>query len=179
MRMAPRRAAAAAALAGLLTLAGCGAGGGAEGGHQPPREGRAGLQLSGTFAGRQLALSDGAPDLLVDRCAQRTGMEAPVCFASRDIDGTPVTVILHNPDVHEPGTTVPVSGVCREPEECRAVEDAAVIDVQVGRRRQRARSGRVTVREVTPGSYYSGELLLRFRDGSLTGDVDVVPRPEE
>jgi hypothetical protein len=177
MRRAPSRAVLAAAL--LLLLTACGPGGGAVGGPEPPRDGRAGVQLSGTFAGRQVAASDGSPDLLIERCAQRIGLDAPVCFAARDIDGTPLTIALLNPDVLEPGTTVSVTGECRSPEECGAVTGAAVIDVQVGDRRQRAQSGTLTVRDVRPGSYYSGALVLRFRDGRLNGGFDVVPRPEE
>lgn len=165
--------------AGSLLLAACAAGGGAPGGPLPPRDGRAGVQLSGTFAGRQVAVSDGSPDLLIDRCAQHIGVDAEVCFAGRDIDGTPVTVVLHNPDVLEPGTTVQVGGECRTPEECRAVTGVAVVDLQVGQRRQRAESGTVTVRDVVPGTYYSGAVILRFRDGRLTGGFDVVPRPED
>jgi hypothetical protein len=90
-----------------------------------------------------------------------------------------VVVAFVNDAVLEPGTTVAVDrGTCRGPEQCAAVTDAAVVDLQVGQRRQRATSGTVTFREVEHGRRYVGIFNLVFRDGRVTGSFDVVPRPD-
>jgi hypothetical protein len=161
-----------------VALTACGQGDPGSGGPQPPRDGRAGVQLSGQFAGSQIAASDGSPDLLVGTCVHRAGMPAELCFAVRGIDGTPVVLGFLNPDVLEPGTTVTVSRDCRAPEECAAVTDVAIVDVQVGDRRQRAESGSVTIERLEPGRRYVGAFNLGFRDGRITGSFDVVPRPK-
>jgi hypothetical protein len=176
-----RRIALRLVLAVLLTvlLAACGQGGGGPDRPQPPRDGRAGVQLSGQFAGSQIAASDGSPDLLIGNCVHRVGLPADLCFAVRAIDGTPVVIGFLNPDVLEAGTVVEASrGDCRSPEQCAAVTDTAIVDVQVGDRRQRATSGTVTVERVDPGRRYVGLFNLAFRDGRVTGTFDVVPRPD-
>jgi hypothetical protein len=177
MPMAPLLAALAAL---ALAVAGCGAATERQGGHQPPRDGIAGLQLTGTFAGRQVALSDGAPNLLVGgACARRLGLAADLCFGSRNIDGTQVAVVFLNPGVLQPGATLPVArGGCRTVEECAEVTDAAVVEVQVGDRRQRAEGGQLSLRQVVPGSRYVGGMTLELRAGRLSGSFDVVPRPD-
>jgi hypothetical protein len=171
----------AALLVLSVLLAACGAADARQGGHQPPRDGVAGLQLSGSFQGRQIALSDGAPTLLVgSSCMRRIGLDTGLCFGSRDIDATPVTIAFLNPGVVAQGTTVPVGpGDCRTPEGCADVRDVAVIEVQVGDRRQRARSGEITFGQIVPGSRYAGRMTLGFRAGQIGGTFDVVPRPEE
>lgn len=169
-----------AAVAVALSLAaGCGAGG-SQAGHLPPRDGQAGLQLSGSFGGRQLAISDGAPDLLQGAgCARRLGIAVELCFTSRDIDGNGVTVSFLNATVLQAGATLPVgTGDCRSLEECAAVTDVAVVELQVGDQRQRARSGRLAMGAVEAGERYAGTATLGFRDGRLGGVFDVVPRPE-
>jgi hypothetical protein len=126
-------------------------------------------------------LSDGAPTLLVgNACVRRIGLDAGLCFGSRDIDATPVTVVFLNPAVVRQGTTIAVGrGDCRTAEECAAVTDVAIVEVQVGDRRQRAESGELSFREIVPGSRYVGTMTLGFREGQLSGTFDVVPRPEE
>lgn len=171
---------AAVAVVLLVLLSACAQGGGREGGHEAPRDGQAGLQLTGSFAGRQLALSDGAPTLLAGgTCQQRIGLAADLCFASRDIDGTGVIVSFLNPEVLQPGATLPVGqGACRTLEQCAQVTEVAVIEVQVGGQRQRASSGRLSLGAVTPGQRYVGTATLGFRRGELSGSFDIVPRPE-
>src|SRR5690606_21823455 len=52
-----------------------------------PRDGRAGLHLTGTVAGRQLAVSDGAPDLNVGDCDPDVTGDADVCAIGADVGG--------------------------------------------------------------------------------------------
>jgi hypothetical protein len=170
---------AAASLVAVMVLAACGQGGSGPDRPQPPRDGRGGVQLSGQFEGRQVAASDGSPDLLVGTCHERLDLPAELCFALRSIDGTPVVIGFANPDELEPGTTVAIADhPCRTPEACAQVTGNAVVDVQVGEETQRARSGTVTFQQVEPGRRYVGLFNLGFRDGRITGSFDVVPRPD-
>lgn len=131
-----------------------------------PRDGRAGLWLTGTVGGRQVAVSDGSPALYLGNCGPGGDQDADLCFSGRDIDGGVLVVIVRNPDVLEAGEIVPVG-------------DIAVVDVRIGDAPvRRARGGRLTMRVVEPASRYSGSMQLEFRNGRLTGDFDVVPRPE-
>lgn len=170
------------ALAGVLALAllACTAPTERAGGHEPPRDGTAGIQLSGTFAGRQLALSDGAPALLAGAlCAQHVGSAEALCFRTRDIDGTEVVLSFLNPAVILAGANLAVgSWDCSTPLACAQVEDEAVVEVAVGGQRQRATSGSLALQQIVPGSRYVGTATLSFRDGGLSGSFDVVPRPE-
>lgn len=143
-----------------------------------PRDGRAGLQLAGSIAGRQLAVSDGAPRLVVGDCDPDVSGDADVCAIGDDIDGTLVVVVFENPDVLEPGATLPVADPgCTAG--CDDVTDVAVVDVQVGTgERRRAVDGSVEVTEVVPFSRYAGQLRLTLPSGSVAGSFDLVPRSD-
>lgn len=149
-----------------VVLSAC-ASGGPEGYAAPqPRDGRAGLWLTGTVGGRQVAVSDGSPDLFLGNCGPGGDGDADLCFSGRDIDGGVVVVIVRNPDVLEAGETV-------------SVGEDAIVDVRLGDAPlRRARGGRLDLRVVRTASRYAGSLNLEFRDGRLTGDFDVVPRRE-
>ena len=143
-----------------------------------PSDGRSGLYLSGTVAGRQLAVTDGAPRLIVGDCDPGDGPDEDVCVVSRDIDATFVRIVFANPDVLVDGAVVPVAdpGCGRR---CDDVTDVAVVDVEANGARVRAIDGRVRVTTVQPFLRYAGSLTLRLPEGSVTGDLNVVPRPEE
>lgn len=143
-----------------------------------PRAGRAGLQLTGTVAGRQVAVSDGAPQLRVGDCDPDTTGDDDVCAIADDIDGELVVLVFENPDVLAAGATLPVAAPgCAD--RCDDVTDAAVVDVQVGTApRIRAQGGRVEISEVTPFSRYVGEVRLELPSGAVTGSFDLVPRSD-
>jgi hypothetical protein len=143
-----------------------------------PREGRAGLQLAGSIAGRQLAVSDGAPRLTVGDCDPDAAGDEDVCAIADSIDGDLVVLVFENPDVLRAATTVPVGDPgCGT--RCDAVADVAVVDLQLGSaRRLRARGGRLAVRDLTPFSRYAGDLRLSFAAGSVAGSFDLVPRSD-
>jgi hypothetical protein len=168
--------------AATLLLGGCGTGGGGSGvAALRPSDGRSGLYVSGTVAGRQLALTDGAPVLITGDCDLADGRDDDVCFVSRDIDGTFVRIVFENPGVLEPGTTVPVVDEACATRGCDDVTAGAVVRVQVGATADpaRARGGSVRLDTVEPGQRYAGSLTLELPDGRLAGDFNVVPRPEE
>lgn len=164
-------------LAAAALLAACGTG------EQPqtpqPRDGRAGLQLSGTVAGSQLAVSDGSPDLIVGDCAVAGGDASDVCVISRDLRGGEVTLAVRNPDVLVEGRTVPVRDSDCAGSACDAVTDGAVVDVLVGEEYQRrVETGTLMMTAVQERQHYAGRLQLHLPDGVLSGHFDVVPRPD-
>ncbi len=143
-----------------------------------PRQGRAGLQLAGTAGGRQLAVSDGAPRLVVGDCDPDPVGDADVCVIADDIDGQLVVVVFENPDVLRAPATVPIvdpgcGGACDR------VSDGAVVDLQLGTGpRVRARGGSVVLETVQPFAHYAGELRLELPSGAASGTFDVVPRSD-
>lgn len=169
-------AAVAAALAACST-GGTGTGVNAVG----PRDGRAGLSVTGTIGGRQVAVSDGAPKLILDDCDVNTGFDVDLCFFSRDIDGTTFGLVIENPDLLRAGQrAIVVPSTCRV-RACDEVTEGLVVDVQlgVGRDRVRAQGGSVDVTVVDVGDRYAGTLNLTLPNGRVSGTFDVVPRPDE
>jgi hypothetical protein len=141
-----------------------------------PREGRAGLQLTGSIAGRQLVVSDGAPDLNVGDCDPDASGDRDVCAIGTNIDGELVVVVFENPDALSAGVSLPVADPgCGA--RCDHVTDVAVVDLQLGTRpRLRADGGRVEITQLTPFARYAGELRSTFASGAVAGSFDLVPR---
>jgi hypothetical protein len=141
-----------------------------------PRDGRAGLQLTGSVAGRQLAVSDGSPRLTVGDCDPDVAGDDDVCAIADSIDGELVVLVFENPDLLRAASTVPVGDPGCGPR-CDDVRDVAVVDLQLGTgRRLRARGGRLAIGDVTPFSRYAGDVRLSFAGGSVAGSFDLVPR---
>jgi hypothetical protein len=145
-----------------------------------PRGGRSGMQLTGRIDGQPIAVTEGLPRLDAADCDPNDGVDEDVCVVSRTIDGTLFVLVLENPAVLRPGTTLDVADrPCPRPSTCDAVDDVAIVDVQLGTgRRVRATGGTLELEVVEPAMRYRGSLLLQFPDGTLTGDFDVIPRPE-
>lgn len=141
-----------------------------------PRDGRAGLQLTGNVANRQLAVSDGSPRLNVGDCDPDATGDSDVCVIADDIDGQLVVLVVENPDVLRTGASLPVvdpgcAGGCDE------VSEGAVVDLQIGTgERVRAQGGRLELATVEPFSNYAGDLRLDLPSGAVSGSFDVVPR---
>lgn len=167
---------AALAVLVVLVMVACGTG---ERPQTPqPREGRAGLQLSGTVAGSQVAVSDGSPDLTLGDCDVAGGSARDLCAVSRDLRGGPVVLAVRNPEVLVAGETLPVEDPGCTGQACDAVTDVAVVDVLLGEERpRRATSGILTLTAVQEGRRYAGRLRLEVPDGALSGHFDLVPRP--
>jgi hypothetical protein len=117
----------------------------------------------------------------VGDCDPNDGPDRDVCFISRAIDGTLLRIIFENPAVLETGAVLPVgTGDCRTPAACDEVTDVAVIDVGFGvGNRVRATGGTLRLTDVQPNLRYAGSLSLQLPDGRLSGDFNVVPRPDE
>jgi hypothetical protein len=165
-----------------VTLAACGTGGTGTGVSAiTPRDGRSGLSLTGTIGGRQVAVSDGAPRLILDDCDINTGFDVDLCFFSRDIDGTTFGIVIENPDLLVAGERLPVVASTCHVRACDGVTDGLVVDVQlgVGKDRVRADGGHVDVTFVDTADRYAGTLNVTLPDGRIGGTFDVVPRPDE
>lgn len=143
------------------------------------RESGTGLQLSGTLDGRQLAVSDGAPRLVVGSCGPASQPSEDVCFISQGLTGSPVVLVIRNPAALEEGVSLEVDDVaCGQPSACDEVTDVALVDFQVGERRQSAESGTLTLSTLDAPRRYAGSVRLRFADGRVSGQFDVVSRPD-
>ena len=170
-------AAAVAALAVLaLVLAACGTGNGDP--RTQPRDGRAGVQLSGTLDGRQVAVRDGAPQLVTGDCDPRTGPDDDVCVITQTISGDTFVLVFENPALFEEGVELDVADSDCRGARCDDITDHAVVDVQVGEDRVRARAGEVRVQHVEPAVRYRAEVRLELPGGRLSGHLDVVPRDD-
>lgn len=170
-----------AAIATAATLVACGASGTATGvGSIQPRDGKSGLQLSGTLGNRQVAVNDGAPVLRLGDCDVNDGADEDLCFFSREVEGGFFALIVENPDVITPGKVAVVDPSCVSPY-CQDVADGAVVELQVerGGERMRASGGTINVTTAERGQRYAGTMALEFGDGRISGSFQVVPRPEE
>lgn len=171
-----RRLAFLALLLPALLLSGCGRGGAT----QQPRDGRAGLQASGTLEGRQVAVSDGGPNLVIDDCDPPDGLDDDVCAQARDLDGDLFVLVFENPDVLITGADLAVGGDCADTVACDAVRDVAVVRVQSGTgERVAATAGELRLTLVEPGRRrFVGSFRLELPGGNVSGSFDLVPRPE-
>lgn len=163
------------AVALALSLVGCST---AQGGDaaQVTREGAAGLRLSGTVEGRQVAVRDGSPELIFGDCDPTTPPDQDLCVISQTVGGELFVLVFENPDVLESDAGLVVEpSRCRGPE-CDEVAGDAVVDVQLGGgSRIRAVSGEVELDGVTRFVRYTGRLRLDLPDGRLSGRFDLVP----
>lgn len=147
-----------------------------------PRDGRSGLQMSGLVGDRQIAVSDGLPDVNFGDCDTPDGPDRDLCVITEDISGELVVLIVENPDVLVAGERVAIADVpCQAVRDCDEVADTAVVDVAVGTAtsRTRAVSGQITVEVAEPLQRYRGTFDLRLPEGNLSGNFDLIPRPDE
>ena len=171
----------AALLSGAALAAGCGTAGTGTGvAGIEPREGRSGVQLTGTIDGRQVAVNDGAPVLRVDDCDVNDGIDADLCFFSREVDGGFFAIVIENPAALDVGTVPVIQDACRSPH-CDDVTGGALVELQFepGGERLRATGGSVALSIIEEAKRYAGTLTLTLPDGRLGGTFEVVPRPEE
>ena len=177
----PPHRAAAAALALCVLAVGCVSSEGGSGVSAiEPRDGRSGLQLSGTIDGKQFAVNDGAPVLRLGDCDVNDGDDTDLCFFTREVDGGFVGIIVENPDVVKEGDVEVGQSECQSPH-CDDVVDGALVELQYapGAPRVRATGGRLRFTAVEKAQRYAGTLSLVLPDGRVSGTFEVVPRPEE
>lgn len=163
--------------AAVLLLAGCG--GSEAGTSASERDHRPGLTFTGTVDGRQVAIRDGGPELVVSDCDPADSIDEDVCVISQTIGGELFVLVFENPDVLIGGQTVTVSGSPCRGTACDDITEHAVVDVQFGDgQRIRATGGELRLATVQPLVYYSGEMRLEVGGGRLSGEFDVVPRED-
>ncbi len=149
-----------------VVLAGCASSG------VPQRQPEAlddGVQATGRLDGRQVAISDGAPETNLVDCDPQTPDE-DVCWIARTIDGLTVTFVIENPGALVPGEQLRVrDSTCAA---CDDVTDQAVVDLRIDGEQRRATGGRLRVREA--GDRYAASFDIRFPDGDrLTGEFNI------
>lgn len=160
-----------------LSLTGCGVA--ESGAQQQPRDGRAGLLLTGTAEGRQIAVRDGAPRLVVGDCDPTSPPDDDVCAISQTVGGELFVLSFENPDVLQEGADLDVADSDCDGPSCDEVADFAVVDVQFGGGdRIRATRGEVRVRSGQAFLHYAGTVRLELPSGRLSGDFDLVPRED-
>jgi hypothetical protein len=158
-----------------LALAGCSTTGSAE----SPRDGRAGVQMSGRLATTgSVAVSDGRPELLEGDCERVTGVPADICFVTRGIGGTIYVLGFGNLDGLPRGERVEVtSRPCTSADACAQVTDGAVVLLAVDGDLHRPDAGTLLLRRAERDERYVGRLQLSVDSGRVSADFDVVPRP--
>lgn len=146
-----------------------------------PRDGRSGLQGTGTLDGRQVAVAQGLPELLVGDCDPLDRNDDDVCVITDTVDGRSFVLTVENPAVLVTGADLPVADPdCRSPAACDQVTDSAVVSIKLGTDRAvRATDGRLRMTRVEPFANYAGEVSLELPNGRFSGSFDVVPRPED
>jgi hypothetical protein len=134
-----------------------------------------GIQATGQLDGDRVAISRGAPTVVVGDCDPEDGPDEDLCIEARTIDGLEVTLVVENPGALVAGTTVPV-GRATCVDGCDGVEGEVIARLEVGED---------DVIEVIGGSFDVAraddrfiadfELRLPFND-SLRGSFDVAER---
>ncbi|WP_370327854.1 hypothetical protein [Euzebya sp.] len=148
----------------------------------PPRDGRSGIQLSGTLGGRQAAVNDGLPEVNFGDCDVAEGPDRDLCVITEDISGELIVIVFENPAAFVAGERLAIDDAsCGDADACDAVTDVALVDVRVGDGpRVTATGGSVTLEVVEDLARYRGDLDVRLPDGGrLTGTFDLIPRPDE
>jgi hypothetical protein len=145
-----------------------------------PRDGRSGLHGAGTLDGRQVAVAQGLPELVVGNCDPIDGADDDVCIISDTIDGRVFVLNFENPALLEAGADLPVAATdCASPSACDDASEAAIVSVKLGTDAAvRATGGRLQIERVEPFANYVGEVSLELPNGRFTGSFDVVPRPD-
>lgn len=144
-----------------------------------PRDGRSGLQGTGTIAGRQVAVAGGLPELLVGDCDPVDERDDDVCIVGDTVDGRTFVLNLENPAVLAEGVELAIADPdCGSPSACDRVTGSALVSVKLDSDEPvRATGGRLRMTRVEPFANYVGEVSLELPDGRFSGSFDVVPRP--
>jgi len=136
-----------------------------------PTSSNEGLQLTGQYAGAQLSVSDGAPQLVAGDCDPGDGLDDDLCIIAVSLDGAQVAIVFENPITLVTGATLTIDDV--ECGGCDGVTDVAVVELRVDGDAARVAGGSVVVIDAGPVRL-AGDLHLRFLDGgSLNGTFDV------
>lgn len=161
------RGLAALFLAALVT-AGCA---GDEAAQRQAQSAREGLQITGQFSGRRVAVSSGAPDVVFGDCDPNLGLDRDLCVTGRTIDGGQLTIVIENPAVLTAGRRIPVrSHPCDT--DCDGINSQAVVDVRLAGESHRAIAGSLT--PTTSDGRLAVDLSLTLPSGGrLSGEIDV------
>lgn len=166
----PRARTALVALA-IATAAGCGLTG--EGGTQPTSADE-GIQATGQIDGSRVAISRGAPIVIVGDCDPEDGADEDLCIGARTIDGLAVSLVIENRDALVEDTTVPI-GRASCVDGCDGVTDEVIARLELGGRTIEVIDGQFDVARADDRFVADFDLTLPFGD-SLDGTFDVAER---
>jgi hypothetical protein len=145
-----------------------------------PRDGRSGLQGTGTLNGEQVVVARGLPDLIVGTCRPQVGPTRDLCVISNLIDGRTFVMTVENPEALVEGETLPVGNpACGDHRSCEAVTDVAIVSLKIDTDPPvNATSGTLHMTRIVPYQNYAGDVNLQLPNGRFRGSFDVIPRPD-
>lgn len=133
-----------------------------------------GITATGLLDGARVAISRGNPTVVVGDCDANDGLDDDLCILSRTIDGRSINLVVENPAVLVPGTTVDAGVDCVAG--CDEVTEGAVVELRVDGEVRPVERGSLTVREAGPRWIADFDFVLSFGD-NLSGTFDVAPTP--
>lgn len=138
-----------------------------------------GIQATGRLDGSPVAISRGAPIVIVGDCDPTDGAaDEDLCIRARTIDGLEVALVVENRDALVAGSTVEV-GRASCLDGCDGITDVVIARLVVGDESIEVTGGSFDVAEAGPRWVADFTLELPFGD-SLRGSFDVAERlPEE
>lgn len=134
-----------------------------------------GIQATGRIDGQRVAISYGDPEVVSRDCDPNEGLDEDVCLVFRTIDGMSLNLVIENPGVLRPRTTVEAGPDDCAGDACDAITDHVVVELRVDGEPLRATGGRLEVDQA--GARLSASFDLRFPGGDeLNGRFDVPVR---
>ena len=160
-------------LALLVVLAALlGACGGGDVEVREPVSGRDGIQATGRLEGRPVAISRGAPIVIIGDCDPGDGPDEDLCIEARTIDGLTVLLVIENRDALVAGETVPVGrATCTDG--CDSRRDEVIARVELPELTREVTGGSLEVTADGPRYTADFDLTLSGND-RLRGSFDVV-----
>lgn len=149
-----------------------------EGGTAPP-SGDQGIQATGQLDGQRIAVSRGAPIVIVGDCDPEDGADEDLCIDARTIGGLPLRLVVENRDALVADETVPVGRATCLVGGCDDVTDEVIVRLEVADRTIDVIGGEFDV--LRADDRYVADFTLQLPSGdSLRGEFDVTERlPEE
>lgn len=170
--MAGRGVGAVLAAVLAVTATACGDGGSVE--RVDPVSADEGIQATGRLDGDRVAISRGAPIVIVGDCDPEDGADEDLCILARTIDGIEVTLVVENRDALVAGEEVEV-GRASCVDGCDSITDEVIARLEVGDEAVEVTGGSFDV--AADGPRYVADFTLELPFGDrLRGRFDVSER---
>lgn len=140
----------------------------------PPASPDAGIQATGRIDGSPVAISRGAPIVIIGDCDPEDGPDEDLCILARTLDGLEVDLVVENRDALVAGEIATV-GRASCVDGCDARSDVVIARVEVGDDVKEVTSG--TFEVSAAGDRYTADFDLTMPSGDrLSGTFDVAER---